>query len=113
MFNLFLSITVLVAIAALYWFVIRPRLKVGFTDLYSHIDSFWERWGLRLWAIRSYVVGVVGALVAALPDILVQFTSFDFSGLPQPWGANVGTGVGITLMLMRAFATTPREQPPA
>lgn len=113
MFNLAASLAVLLAIVALYWFVIRPRLKVAFTDLYAHIDSFWERWWLRLWSVRSYVIGVLGALAAALPDILVHVSSLDFSFLPQPWGANVGTAVGITLLIMRAFSTTPRDQPPA
>lgn len=112
MFNLAASIAVLVAIVALYWLVIRPRLKVALTDLYAR-HPFWQRWGLRLWAVRSYVVGVVGALAAALPDILVHVSSLDFSFLPQPWGANVGTAVGIVILIMRAFSTTPKEQPPA
>ena len=108
MFNIFLSIALLFVPIALYGLVIRPRLKAGFTDLYVGIDSFWERQWMRLYRFRSVVVGVLGIIVAALPDILVKLAPVDFSAiLPQPW---VGTMVGIALPIMKAFETKPKEE---
>lgn len=108
MFNLALSVSVLLALPALYFSVIRPRLKAKFTDIYSDIDSFWGRLWARLWAFRTPVVGAIGALVAALPDILVKVAPLDFSTiLPQPWGLYVGTTIGIIIPIMKAFETKP------
>jgi len=113
MFNLAASIAVLIAVVALYWLVIRPRLKANLTDLYAHLDSFWARVWARIWAVRSYSIATLGAIIAAAPDLLVRVSSMDFSFLPQPWGANVATCVAVALTLVRAFSTTPKEQPPA
>lgn len=111
MFNIVLSITILFVPIALYGLVIRPRLRARFTDLYAGIDSFWERQWARLYAFRSVVVGVLGILAAALPDILVKLAPVDFSQiLPQPWGLWVGTAVGVILPIMKAFETKPREE---
>lgn len=113
MFNIFLSLLVLGAPVALYFFVIRPRLKAKFTDLYTDIDSFWGRVWARVWAFRTPVIGTIGALVAAAPDILVKLAPVDFSTiLPQPWGLYVGTTVGIIIPIMKAFETTPGQTPP-
>lgn len=113
MFNLFLSLVVLTAPAALYFIVIRPRLKANFTDLYANLDSWESRLWARIWAFRTPVVAAIGALIAALPDILVKIAPIDFSTiLPQPWGLWVGTSVGILIPIMKAFETTPGQAPP-
>lgn len=113
MFNLFASLMVLAAPIALYFFVIRPRLKANFTDIYSNLDTMWQRVWARVWAFRTPVIGAIGALMAALPDILVKVSSVDFSTvLPQPWGLWVGTTVGVIIPIMKAFETTPAQAPP-
>lgn len=113
MFNIVASVLVLLAPVALYFLVIRPRLKTNFTNLYNGIDSFWERWWTRLYAFRTPVIASLGAVAAALPDILAKLAGIDFSTiLPQPWGLWVGTIIGIVIPIMKAFETTPRETPP-
>jgi hypothetical protein len=104
------SILLLAAPIAIYWFIIRPRLKVRFTDLYSRMDSLWARVWARIYAFRTFWIGVVGAVVTALPDILVQIAPLDFSGiLPQPWPAYTGPATSIAIVLMKAFETKPGE----
>lgn len=105
------SILLLAAPIALYWFVIRPRLKIKFTDLYAHIDSFWGRVWARTYAFRTFWIATFGAVVTALPDILVQVAPLDFSGfLPQPWPAYTSSAVAIAISLMKAFETKPAGQ---
>ena len=104
------SLLLLAAPVALYWFVIRPRLKVRFTDLYGHLDSLWERVWARIVAFRTFWIATVGALVTALPDLLVLITPVDFSGiLPQPWPAFTGPATSAVIVLMKAFETKPGE----
>lgn len=107
------SVLVLALPFALYFLVIRPRLRVKFTQTYAYLDGFWERLWARTVAFRSYLVGVVTALAIALPDLLVLIPGLDLSFLPQPWPMYVTSGSTAALVLMRAFSTTQREQPPA
>lgn len=107
------SILLLCAPVALYWFVIRPRLQARFTDLYTNVDTLLGRIWARIWAFRTPVIGAIGAIVAAAPDIIVKLAPVDFSTiLPQPWGLWVGTSVGIIIPVMKAFETTPGQVPP-
>lgn len=105
------SILLLAAPIALYWFVIRPRLKAKFTELYDHIDSFWGRVWARTYAFRTFWIGVAGAVVTAAPDLLVLIAPVDFSGiLPQPWPAFTGPATSAIIVLMKAFETKPAGQ---
>lgn len=107
------SILVIALPFALYFLVIRPRLRVKFTETYAHLDSFWERVWARTYAFRSYIIGVVTALAIGLPDLLVLIPGLDLSFLPQPWPGYVTATSTMLMVLMRAFSTTPRDQPPA
>lgn len=105
------SILLLAAPVALYWFVIRPRLRIKLTDLYAHIDSFWGRVWARLYAFRTFWVGVAGIIVTAAPDLLVLVAPLDFSSiLPQPWPAFTGPITSAIIVVMKAFETKPAEQ---
>jgi hypothetical protein len=104
------SVLLLVSTAALYWLVIRPRLKVKFTDVYAHIGSFWKRWLARIVAFRSYVATVVAALLIGLPDLVVAISPVDFSGIiGEEWAKKVAAGLAIYLAVNRAFSTKPGE----
>lgn len=105
------SLLLLLAPAALYWLVIRPRLRARFTDLYSRIDSFWGRVWARTYAFRTFWIGVAGAIITAAPDLLVQIAPIDFSPfLPQPWPAYTGPITSAIIVIMKAFETKPKEQ---
>lgn len=104
------SLLLLALPIALYWAVIRPRLKAKFTELYADLDSFWARLWARTYAFRTFWIGVVGVLATALPDLLVLIAPVDFSGvLPQPWPAYTGPITSAAIVLMKAFETKPGE----
>lgn len=106
------SVLLLAAPVALYWFVIRPRLKAKFTELYADIDSFWGRVWARTYAFRTFWIATFGAVVTALPDLLVLIAPIDFSGiLPQPWPAFTGPATSAAIVLMKAFETKPKDEP--
>jgi hypothetical protein len=104
------SLLLLAAPALLYWFVIRPRLEAKFTDLYSHLDSFWARVWARTYAFRTFWIATFGAVITALPDLLVKVSSLDFSSLPQPWPMYVSIGTTLVITLMKAFETKPANE---
>lgn len=106
------SVLLLLIPVAVYWFVIRPRLKAKFTDLYANIDSVWGRIWARAYAFRTFFIATFGAVVTALPDLLVRVMSVDFSFLPQPWPMYVSIGTTVVITLMKAFETTPGQTPP-
>lgn len=106
------SVLLLFAPVALYYFVIRPRLRVTFSDTYAYIDGFWRRVWARFYAFRSFFVATLGTVMVALPDLLTAVSGADLSFLPQPWPGYVGTGTAIALTLIRAFSTTPGNSPP-
>ena len=104
------SLLLLAAPIALYWFVIRPRLKVRFTTLYDDLDSFWARVWARTYAFRTFWIATFTAVITAAPDILVKLAPLDFSSfLPQPWPAYTSAAFTIAVTLMRAFETKPGE----
>lgn len=103
------SLLLLVAPIALYVLVIRPRLDARLTDIYSHLDSFWARVWARTYAFRTFWIATFGAVLTALPDLLVQISSLDLSSLPQPWPMYVSIGTTVAITLMKAFETKPGE----
>lgn len=104
------SVLLLAVPVAVYFLIIRPRLKAKLTEIYGNKPWF-QRWTARLYAFRTFAIATAGAIATAAPDILVALTPLDFSQiLPQPWGLYVGTGVAITVALMKAFETKPGEK---
>jgi len=105
------SLLLLAAPVAIYVLVIRPRLQARFTDIYADLDSLWARAWARTYAFRSFAIATLGSVLAAAPDLLVSIAPLDFSAiLPQPWGLYVGTGVAVTIALMKAYETKPKEE---
>lgn len=105
------SALILCAPLAVYWFIIRPRLRARFIDLYSHLDSFWARVWARLYAFRTLWVATAGALATAAPDLLVLIAPVDFSPfLPQPWPAYTGPATSAVILIMKAFETKPGSE---
>lgn len=104
------SVLLLIAPIPVYRFIIRPRLQSKLTDLYADIDSFWGRVWTRFNALATFWVATAGAVLTAIPDILVQIAPLDFSPwLPQPWAAYTGPACAIIITLIRAFKTLPGE----
>lgn len=107
--NPFWSVALLAGIFALYWFVIRP--KAAFLEVGKDIESFWGRWFARFHRFRTYVVGAIGALFVAFPDILVSITPSDLSNLIGPdWAPKVGSAIAVYAVVNRAFSTKPIEK---
>lgn len=105
------SLLLLAAPVALYFFVIRPRLEVRFTQTYMSLDSFWSRVWARTYAFRTFWIGVGGVIATAAPDLLVHIAPLDFSPfLPQPWPAYTGPITSAIIVMMKAFETKPREE---
>ena len=106
------SILLIAAMVAIYWLIIRPRLKAKLTELRADVDSFWGRMFARIYAFRTYCVATLGILLAALPDILVAIAPLDFSPyIGERWGAIVGLGTTITIAVMKAMETKPKDEP--
>lgn len=104
------SVLLLLAPVALYWFVIRPRLKANITEIYANCP-WWPRVKAIAYAFRTFWIATVTAIVTAAPDILVTIAPLDFSGvLPQPWPAYTGAACSIAVTLMKAFETKPKEE---
>jgi len=104
------SLLLLIIPVLVYRFIISPRLRKRYSEIYVHIESFWARQWARVYAFRTFVISAMGTVLAAAPDLLVAITPLDFSTiLPQPWGLYVGTGVAIAVALMKAFETKPGE----
>jgi uncharacterized RDD family membrane protein YckC len=104
------SLLLLAAPVALYWFVIRPRLDAKLSEIYADLDTFWERLWARTYAFRSVVITSAGAVLAALPDLLVRISSLDLSFLPQPWAAWTMGGASVAVAVMKAFETKPKDE---
>lgn len=105
------SVLLLVAVFALYWFVIRPKAPI--LEKAKDVDGFFARWWTRIVAYRSYVAGMVGALLVALPDILVAIAPFDFSPFIGPeWAKKVGSVLALFLLVNTALKTKPGNEKP-
>lgn len=101
------SVLLLCIPVAIYFLVIRPRLKANFTKTYDYIQNWEERWWLRIKAFRTPIVAAMGPLLTALPDLLVLIPTLDLSFLPQPWPAYAMGASTFGVMLMKAFETKP------
>lgn len=105
------SVLLLVAVASLYVFVIRPRLAVAFTETYTHIDGWWARQFARLYGFRSFAATAFACLMIALPDIAVAIMPIDLTWLVGPKWAPVIVGLLASyLAVNRAFATKPGNE---
>lgn len=118
--NPFWSVILLLAPIALYWFVIRPRLNAKMTELYAdagyggRVARFLARIKARLYAFRTFWIVTAGAVITALPDLLVIIAPVDFSPwLPQPWPAYTGPITTGIIAIMRAYETTSGTTPPS
>jgi len=109
--NPFWSLLLLLVPLVIYFFIIRPRLKAGFTEIHANIGSLWGRVKARAYAFRTFWIATIGAIVTALPDILVVLAPVDFSPfLPQPWAAYTGPATTLAITLMKAFETKPGNE---
>jgi hypothetical protein len=100
--NPFWSVALLLAVFALYWFVIRP--KAPFLDVGQGILD-------RLDRFRSYVATIVAALFVAAPDIIVAISPADLSNIIGPtWAPTIGSILAVYLAVNRAFATKPGDE---
>lgn len=107
------SVLLILAVIALYWFVIRPRLKVRFAETYTHIDGWWARQWARVVAFRSYVAALVTAVMIASPDIAVKLLPIDLSGFVGPWWAQAWTtALTVFLAVNAAMKTKPGSEKP-
>jgi hypothetical protein len=108
--NPIFSILLLIVPVLVWFYIIKPRLGARITQIYAGLPSLGSRIWARIYAFRSFWIATGGVLLAALPDLLVAVAPLDFSEiLPRPWGLWVGTGIAITLALLRAVNTKPGE----
>lgn len=112
MIKLLWQFVIIAAPIAIYLFVIRPRLKARWTDLYTDIGGFWARQWARLVAFRSWVIGGAGIYMSEVPALLEEFKLADLTFLPERWQSTIRVVTIVALMLARAYSTTPQEQPP-
>jgi hypothetical protein len=99
---------------AVYFLIIRPRLKASLPEVFENIDGRWAKVWAFLKRFQTLVVYAAGALLLAAPDILVTVAPVDFSDvLPRPWAAYVGPGCMALNFLLKALSTTPATQPPS
>lgn len=95
----------LVALVIVYLWYIRPKLKAQFAKQYAAVDGVFECLRARLYVWHTPIVTAIGMLLIAAPDLLVQVSSMDFSGiLPQPWAGYVSP---VCLMLIALFKAFP------
>lgn len=107
------SVLLLVSPLAIYWFIIRPRLRARLPEVFADIDGVWARALAFIKRFQTLVVYGLGAVLLAAPDLLVQVSSIDFSDwLPRPWAAYVGPFCMLLNVLLKALQTTPVDDPP-
>lgn len=97
---------------AIYFFIVRPRLKARFTDLYADIDSFWARWWARAVAFRTMLFGAIGLMLPEVITGIATLSASDLSFMPEQWQSWIRGAALVATMLGRAMATAPREEPP-
>lgn len=112
MTRLIFAVLALAAPFLIYWFVVRPRLEARFMNLYSHIDNFWARWWARAVAFRTMVFGTIGLVLPELITAIASLASEDLTFLGDWWSGAVRGAALVAVMLSRAMATAPREEPP-
>lgn len=105
------SVAILLGLAALYWFVIRPKLKVSFSETYLNIDNWFVRQWTRIVAFRSWVATLLAGLMVSLPDILANVAGIDFTGIiGESYAKLVATGLAVFLAINNALKTKPDGQ---
>lgn len=106
------SVLAFAAPAAIMWFIVLPRLKARFTDLYNGIPGFWARWWARAVAFRTMLFGALGLMVPEIISGIAALTASDITSFPDDWQGWIRGAALVATMLGRAIATAPREQPP-
>lgn len=97
------SLLIVAAVVAYIWFI-RPKLKAQFASHYAAVDGVYECLRARLYVWHTPIVTAIGGLLIAAPDLLVQFSAMDFSGiLPQPWAGYVSPACLMLIALFKAF----------
>jgi hypothetical protein len=112
MFSLVIAFGLILALIALYWFVIRPR---GAHVLATYRDAGGGWTGIKavFWGYLTPIMGILGTIVYAIPELLTVASGIDFKTvLPEPWGLYVAAGMPFFMVLMKAFAATPTGTPP-
>jgi hypothetical protein len=67
-----------------------------------------------LWGFQTFIVATIGAVAAALPEIMTVVSGYDFRAmLPEPWGHWVAFAVALIIPLLRSLATTPSGTKPS
>jgi hypothetical protein len=97
------AVFILLAPFGLWRWVIRPRLTVGWSEVYR------GRLLARLYAFRSFVAGVVAAVAYALPTLAEGLLGANLP-LPEPWSSYVAGAASMYLVVNRAFATKPKNE---
>jgi hypothetical protein len=103
------AVLLLIAPFALWFWIIKPRLSVGWAETYTYIDGFWARLRARLYAFRSFVAGVVAAYSYAIPTLVEGLLGANLP-MPEPWSSYVGGLATLYLVFNRAVATKPRNE---
>ena len=106
------SVLIVVALVLIYRFIISPRWKVRYADSYAYVHDFWARQWARIYAFRTPIVAALGPLLTALPDLLALIPNVDLSFLPSPWAGWANGAAAFGVIILKAYETTPREEPP-
>lgn len=102
----------LAGIAALYWFVIRPR-GAHVLATYHEAGGGWSGVKAVFWGYLTPLMGILGTLAYAAPEMLTLASGLDFKTLlPEPWGLYVAAGMPFVMVMVKAFAATPTGEPP-
>lgn len=106
-----LAIAVLAAPIALWVFVIMPRLSGSVWEIGAGLDGAWERFKVRVYAFRTFVVGAVGYYASEMPGALQAFGLLDTSWMSAEVRFYIGLATIAGMMSVRAYSTTPVNTP--
>jgi hypothetical protein len=110
--SLVIALGLIAALLALYVFVIRPRGAYVLAT-YREAGGGWAGIKAVWWGYFTPLMGVLGTIVYALPELLTVATGLDFKTLlPEPWGLYVAAALPFVMVLLKAFAATPTGLPP-
>jgi hypothetical protein len=103
------AVLLLIAPFALWFWIIKPRLSAGWTEIHANAGGFWARLRARLYAFRSFVAGVIASYAYAIPTLAEGLLGANLP-LPEPWSSYVGGIATIYLVFNRALATKPKNE---
>jgi hypothetical protein len=108
---------VLAAPVLIYFFILRPRLQVGFAAFYKSLDDLeansWQRIKSFAWRFRTFLIGTGGIVVSMVPDLLQMVGALDWESLlPERWKGWSGVMTIIVMMASRAYSATAGTTPP-